>query len=188
MGSGLTIPEELNEEECRSLAKSAGVEFDHQRFISLATERNGDPTAEASVSRSQLIVDVSKAVSSRLRNEPADVIRKPRPPKKILLPELVDAFEQAFSAGLTPLILDPSPGHNADTFFRYSHTSILDAKRVGLDAALGTGSEAQGLEEARHALVQAMKRGKTLVVSMQQSSPPFSSWLRHPSFLRQRMA
>jgi hypothetical protein len=184
MGGGLTVPETANEEECRAFAECAGVEFDAARFTELAVETGVG--GELAVTRSQLnelSIPVSNS-SDAEANTPAEVVRQPPSPPaiKILLPELVETVEQVFSAGLTPLILDPSHGHNVDTFFRYSNTSILDAKRIGLDVAMGVASEAEGLEEARRALVIAMKRGKSLVVSMQQASPPFSSWLNHPDY------
>ena len=40
----------------------------------------------------------------------------------------------------------------------------------------------EGLEAGRRCLANAMKRGLTLVVSLQQGSPPFSDWLDDDDF------
>ena len=166
-----------------ALCSTADVEFDEARFEELAEESMDDGVWR--VARDLIIKDVAKIARARreaLAAEASQLERNIRQPISICLQELILTIDTVVESGLTPLILDDSHSHNVDTFFRYTPTSILDAKKCGLDVALKKKSKEESLESARQALVHAMKRGLTLVVSMQQGSPPFSLWLNHPDF------
>lgn len=183
MGSGVTVPEHMTENECAALCKSVGLPFDEARFEMFAEESRDDGLWR--IQRSCIIPDIAKFARAKREASAAESLqleRTIRNPIKICLQELVETLDAIVADGLTPLVLDESRGHNVDTFMRYSPTSIFDAKKCGLDAALKKCTEEDALEAARKALVHAMKRGLTLVVCMQQASPPFSSWLNHPDF------
>ena len=63
---------------------------------------------------------------------------------------------------------------------RSSYSSA--AKMIGLRVAKKEATQEESLDEARKKLVFAMKKGLSLVVSMQQASPPFSAWLDNEEF------
>jgi hypothetical protein len=103
---------------------------------------------------------------SSSENSPREVL-----PNSILLCKLTyfePRLEEAFSRGLTPLLIDTSPGDSICTYFSYQPDyTILDAK------AMIFASQSAGLDIARKALVNAMRYGKTLVVRLGQSAPDF---------------
>lgn len=105
--------------------------------------------------------------------------------KRIRLEKLLDTISPILTSEQpqkTPLIIDPSG--KADVFFTYGggvNPRILDAKKYAgqvLIAKIMTADEA--LEEMRQSLVNSLKWGNTLVISLQDTALAFKSTFTSP--------
>jgi hypothetical protein len=102
--------------------------------------------------------------------------------REVLFTELVSfeyTLERAFRTGRTPLIVDESGDDRVCTFFSYQpDVIILEAKAMVLNSLMPKQSTRRKditvpLENARRALVTAMKFGKLLVIRLGTTAPDF---------------
>lgn len=102
--------------------------------------------------------------------------------RDVLFTELVSfeyTLEKAFRTGRTPLIVDESGDDRVCTFFSYQpDVIILEAKAMVLNSLKPKQSTRRKditvpLENARRALVTAMKFGKLLVIRLGTTAPDF---------------
>jgi len=101
--------------------------------------------------------------------------------REVLFTELVsfeNTLEKAFRTGRTPLIVDESGDDRVCTFFSYQpDVIILEAKAMVLNSLQLKQSKRKDitvpLENARRALVTAMKFGKLLVIRLGTTAPDF---------------
>jgi len=102
--------------------------------------------------------------------------------REVLFTELVSfeyTLERAFRTGRTPLIVDESGDDRVCTFFSYQpDVIILEAKAMVLNSLKPKQSTRRKditvpLENARRALVTAMKFGKLLVIRLGTTAPDF---------------
>merc|ERR1719198_1470718 len=92
-------------------------------------------------------------------------------PDPFALSELRAKLREAVADGFTPLLSDPSG--RLDSYFAEQGAAVLDAKRAVVECGLGRGTYADALQNAREKVVDAMRVGNTLVVSLQTSAPDF---------------
>jgi len=96
----------------------------------------------------------------------------------IRLEELPEVVNQVLGAGLTPIVIDRSIAHNADTFFGYGVqglVEILSAKKMVVEKTKEKKPVPEILECARRQLVNCMKKGKILCLLCENSVPDFAS-------------
>lgn len=93
-----------------------------------------------------------------------------RCPELFELTELRTKLKEAVTAGLTPLILDPTGRINEH--FIVHGAEVLDVKSLVVESVVRENHD-EAAERARSATVAAMKIGNTLVMAMQQAAPDF---------------
>jgi len=182
MGAGASVPDKLDEATCKTIA---GDKFDQAKF-------DESKDADGNITKEQLMAFApaeEAAAPAEEATAPAEEAAAPAEEAAapasaaveavtIPLTGLQEAIKAAQEAGLTPLVVDSSEDHKVDTFFSYgSGVCVMDAKMIGLKVAKKEATQEESLDEARKKLVFAMKKGFSLIVSMQQASPPFSDWL-----------
>ena len=72
----------------------------------------------------------------------------------------------------TPLLVDRSAHHAVDTFYKYEHAEIVDAKRLFMSERAGT-PRPELMEGLRRQLVNAMRHGLTLYIRLENSACDF---------------
>ena len=106
--------------------------------------------------------------------------------------KLMDAYEAAWAADRTPLLIDCTTPSDAgagtfsplETFFSYSSEAIIELKKAVVEvSAKKEKTVAQVQDEFAQALLRALKQGQMLVLLCANAAPPFRTKFSAPHAL-----
>ena len=101
---------------------------------------------------------------------------------QVAITDLETAVERALRAGRTPLLLDRTREKAVDQYYLYAPATVIEAKRVVLEARVANMALDTVRESLRLQLVRAMRWGHTLLVRMTNTAADFENAYCHDEY------
>jgi len=169
--AGSSIPDAIDADTFKAFC---GDKFDQAKYDALEKDEGGN----VSKAKFEELIAADAAAAAPA----ADAAAAPAAAHvKIKLTDLTKAIESAQEAKLTPLVVDRSAAHLADTFFGYGGGVLVDAKAASLKVARKDITLEESQANLRAVLSTALANGKQIVFACQQASPAMGD-LCHDGF------